>query len=177
MESGLCFPHHYDYPVRSSLSHKITDAVHANGSYIFLQVYALGRTADSAVLKQEGGFDPVAPSPIPLRNSGPHSGEEKPIVPHELTTSEIKEYVQLYSKAASNAIEAGFDGVEVHAANGYLVDQFLQTVSNERTDEYGGSVDNRVRFPLEVINAVVETIGAERTSVRISPWSKFQGEG
>jgi NADPH2 dehydrogenase len=121
------------------------------------------------VLKQEGGFDLVAPSPIPLSNS---SGD----VPRELTNAELREYVQLYSKAARNAIEAGFDGVEVHAANGYLLDQFLQTVSNERTDEYGGSVDNRVRFPLEVINAIVETIGAERTAVRVSPWSKFQGE-
>ena len=98
------------------------------------------------------------------------------VVPHELTTAEIKEYSQLYSKAASNAIEAGFDGVEVHAAHGYLPDQFLQTVTNERTDEYGGSVDNRVRFPLEVLNAVVQAIGAERTSVRISPWSKFEGK-
>jgi len=97
------------------------------------------------------------------------------VVPRELTVAELGEYVQLYSKAASNAIEAGFDGVEVHAANGYLLDQFLQTTTNERTDEYGGSVDNRVRFPLEVINAVVETIGAERTAVRVSPWSKYQG--
>jgi NADPH2 dehydrogenase len=156
---------------------EITDAVHANGSYIFIQLWALGRTADPAVLKQEGGFDLVAPSPISLGTGGPHSGNEEVVVPHELTAAEIKEYVQLYSKAATNAIEAGFDGVEVHAANGYLLDQFLQSVSNERTDEYGGSVDNRVRFPLEVINAVVETIGAEKTSVRISPWSRFQDMG
>ena len=66
--------------------------------------------------------------------------------------------------------------MEIHAANGYLLDQFLQSVSNERTDEYGGSIDNRVRFPMEVINAVVEAVGAERTALRISPWSKFQGE-
>jgi len=85
--------------------------------------------------------------------------------------------VQLYSKAASNAIEAGFDSVKIHAANGFLLDQFLQTMSNERTDEYGGSVDNHVRFPLEVIDAVVKTIGAERTGVRVSQWSKFQDMG
>ena len=66
--------------------------------------------------------------------------------------------------------------MEIHAANGYLLDQFLQSVSNKRTDEYGGSIDNRVRFPMEVINAVVEAVGAERTALRISPWSKFQGE-
>ena len=91
--------------------------------------------------------------------------------------SEIKEYVRLYANAARNAIKAGFDGVEVHAANGYLLDQFLQTVSNHRTDEYGGSLENRLRFPLEVVNAVAKTVGAERTAVRISPWSNFQGEG
>jgi NADPH2 dehydrogenase len=140
--------------------------VHANGSYIFLQLWALGRAADPAVLKQECGFDLVAPSPISFNDN----------VPRELTVAEIKEYVQLYSKAASNAIKAGFDGVEIHGANGYLLDQFLQTVSNERTDEYGGSVANRMRFPLEVINAVVESVGAERTAIRISPWSPFQGE-
>ena len=110
------------------------------------------------VLKQEGGFDLVAPSPIPLGNDGPHSTDGESVVPRELTRAELREYVQLYSKAA---IEAGFDSVEVHAANGYLPDQFVQTVTNERTDEYGGSVDNRVRFPLEVVNGVVETIGAE----------------
>jgi len=158
----------------------VTDAVHANGSYIFLQLWALGRAADPAVLKQEGGFDLVAPSPIPLGNpldNGLNSSDEELVVPRELTGAELREYVQLYSKAANNAIEAGFDGVEIHAANGYLLDQFLQTVSNERTDEYGGSIDNRVRFPLEVINAVVEAIGAERTAVRISPWSKYQDMG
>ncbi|KAI9459883.1 hypothetical protein BJY52DRAFT_1118575 [Lactarius psammicola] len=145
----------------------ITDAVHANGSYIFLQLWALGRTADPAVLKQEGGFDLVAPSPISFDNN----------IPHELTIAEIKEYVRLFSKAASNAIEAGFDGVEIHSANGFLLDQFLQSVSNERTDEYGGSVENCVRFPLEVVNAIVKSIGAERTAVRISPWSPFLGMG
>jgi NADPH2 dehydrogenase len=145
---------------------QITDAVHVNGSYIFLQIWAPGSAADPAVLSQEGDFDVVAPSPISIDNH----------VPRELTVTEIKEYVQLFSKAASNAIKAGFDGVELHAANGYLLDQFLQSVSNERTDEYGGSVDNRVRFPLEVIKAVVEEVGAERTAVRISPWSTFRGE-
>ncbi|KAH9029253.1 hypothetical protein EDB85DRAFT_2290917 [Lactarius pseudohatsudake] len=145
----------------------ITDAVHANGSYTFLQLWALGRAAIPAALKEDGGFDLVAPSPIPLEND----------VPRELTVAEIKEYVQLYSKAASNAIKAGFDGVEIHSANGYLLDQFLQTLSNGRTDEYGGSVENRVRFPLEVINAVAKAVGAERTAVRVGPWSLFQGMG
>ncbi|KAF8256863.1 putative NADPH2 dehydrogenase chain OYE2 [Lactarius quietus] len=155
---------------------KITDTVHANGSYIYLQLWALGRTANPAVLKQEGGFDFVTPSPIPL-SSGYPVGDEKIDIPRKLTFAELKEYVQLYSKAARNTIEAGFDGIEVHAANGYLPDQFLQTVSNERTDKYGGSIDNCVRFPLEVIDVIVETIGVERTAVRISPWSKYQDMG
>ena len=162
--------HQLIYPI------KITDAVHANGSYIYLQLWALGRAGEPGVLKREGGFDLVAPSPIPLRVSNGTEPGDNDVVPRELTVSELREYLQLYSKAASNAIEAGFDGVEVHAANGYLLDQFVQTVSNQRTDEYGGSIENRLRFPLEVINTVVETIGAERTAFRVSPWSKYQGE-
>ncbi|KAF8267289.1 FMN-linked oxidoreductase [Lactarius quietus] len=138
---------------------------------------ALGRTADPAILKQESGFDLVAASPIPLPKGGPHSSDGEEVIRRELTVAELREYAQMHSKAASNAIEAGLDGVEIHAANGYLLDQFLQTVTNERTDEYGGSVENRVRFPLEVIKAISDTIGAERTAVRISPWSKFQGMG
>ena len=77
---------------------------------------------------------------------------------------------------ARNTIEAGFNGVELHGANGHLLDQFLQSVSNNRTDEYGGSIENRLRFPLEVVDAVVEAVGAERTAIRVSPWSKFQGK-
>jgi len=144
--------------------------VHARGSSIFLQLWALGRVANPTVLKQEGNFDVVAPSPIPL------ASDKESVTPRELTVPEIKEYVQLYVTAARNAMEAGFDGVEVHAANGYLMDQFLQSMSNERTDEYGGSIQNRLRFPLEVLDAVVKTVGAERTSLRISPWNRFQGK-
>ncbi|KAI9451941.1 putative NADPH2 dehydrogenase chain OYE2 [Lactarius psammicola] len=133
-----------------------------SGSYMFLQIWALGRTADPAVLRQEGGFDLITPSPISLGSGGTNCSVR---TCGQLAVAEIKEYVRLYSKAASNAIEVGFDGVEVHAAIGYLLDQFLQTVSNERTDGYGGGV----------IKVVVETVGAERTAIRISPWSKFQG--
>jgi NADPH2 dehydrogenase len=144
--------------------------VHAKGSFIFLQLWALGRRANAGVLKTEGNFEVVGPSPIQV------AGDNDSVIPRELTVPEIKEYVQLYAKAARNAIEAGFDGVEIHGANGYLVDQFLQSVSNERTDEYGGSIQNRLRFPLEVIDAVVKAVGAERTGIRLSPWSKFQGK-
>jgi NADPH2 dehydrogenase len=95
--------------------------------------------------------------------------------PHPLTIQEIDEYVDLYTTAAKNAMEAGFDGVEIHSANGYLLDQFVQDVSNNRTDEYGGSIENRSRFTLRVVDSVVNAIGAERTGVRLSPWSTFQG--
>lgn len=96
-------------------------------------------------------------------------------MPRALTTDEIKEYIPAYVTAAKNAIRAGFDGVEVHGANGYLIDQFIQDVSNNRTDEYGGSVENRARFALEVVDAVVEAVGAERTGFRLSPWNLYQG--
>ena len=114
----------------------------------------------------EDGFDVVSASAIPL--------EERNGVPRPLTVPEIHQYVQWYAEAAKNAIEAGFDGVEVHCANGYLPDQFLQDVTNQRTDEYGGSIENRSRFPLEIIDAVVKAIGEEKTALRISPFNKFQ---
>lgn len=88
---------------------------------------------------------------------------------------DIKEYMQLYRVAAQNAIRAGFDGVEIHGANGYLIDQFIQDVANKRTDEYGGSIENRARFPLEVLDAVTGTIGQSRTAIRLSPWGRYNG--
>jgi NADPH2 dehydrogenase len=90
---------------------------------------------------------------------------------------EIKEYVQLYATAAENAVlKAGFDGVEIHSATGYLPDQFLQSNSNTRTDEYGGSIENRVRFVLEITDAVVKAVGANKVGIRLSPWAIYQGE-
>jgi NADPH2 dehydrogenase len=149
--------------------------VHKNGSSIFLQLWALGRTALPDVLQEEGGYPFVAPSPIPLDNGSPSS--TPPPVPRALTVEEIGEYVQLFAKAARNAVlGAGFDGVEIHAANGYLPDQFLQTNSNKRTDSYGGSVENRARFVLEITEAVVNAVGANKVGIRLSPWSTFQGE-
>lgn len=93
-----------------------------------------------------------------------------------MTVGEIQEFVHLYSTAASNAVhKAGFDGVEIHGANGYLVDQFIQDVSNDRTDDYGGSVENRSRFALEVIKAIVGAVGENKTALRLSPWGSVQG--
>ncbi|KAG2057915.1 FMN-linked oxidoreductase [Suillus hirtellus] len=148
---------------------KVTEAVHEKGSFIFLQLWALGRTADTAVLAKEDNSPHVSASPIFMPG--------KTDVPRALTTDEIKGYVATYATAAKNAIRAGFDGVEIHGANGYLIDQFMQDVSNERTDEYGGSIENRARFALEITDAVVEAIGAERTGFRMSPWGILSGMG
>lgn len=92
------------------------------------------------------------------------------------TCAEIKHYVDAYATAARNAVRAGFDGIELHGANGYLIDQFIQDVSNKRTDEYGDSVENRARFALEVIDGVANAIGPERTAIRLSPWNDVHGE-
>jgi len=144
------------------------DAVHAQGSYIFLQLWALGRAADINVLgKQDPPSPYVSASPVTL------TGYSQP--PRELTEAEIKEYIAAYVKAASNAVHgAGFDGVEVHSANGYLLDQFLQTTSNKRADRWGGDEEGRTRFTREVVDAVVDAVGADRVGIRISPWSPFQ---
>ena len=96
--------------------------------------------------------------------------------PELILFAEIKEYVQWFTTAAKNALLAGFDGVEFHAANGYLIDQFLQDTSNRRTDEYGGSIENRCRFALEIIDAVCEAIGESKAGIRVSPWGAFNGK-
>ncbi|KAK7451176.1 hypothetical protein VKT23_012508 [Stygiomarasmius scandens] len=149
---------------------EITDAVHAKGSFIYLQLWALGRSAIQSVLhSRDPSHDVVSASDIPLsdRKDGP--------LPRPLTIPEIKEYVSLYAIAASNAVhKAGFDGVEIHNANGYLLDQFTQDMSNNRTDEYGGSVENRARFSLEVVDAVVKAVGPRKTAIRFSPWNTYQ---
>ncbi|KAF5360282.1 hypothetical protein D9758_009149 [Tetrapyrgos nigripes] len=153
---------------------EITSAVHAKGSFIYLQLWALGRAAYPAVLKAEDpSYDLVSASDIPISEHPKDDPRPRP-----LTVPEIKEYVELYAKAASNAVhKAGFDGVEIHNANGYLLDQFLQDVSNHRTDEYGGSVENRARFTLEVVDAVVKAVGPRKTGIRFSPWGSFQEMG
>ena len=152
-------------------SPQIVDAVHAKDSYIFLQLWALGRASNVELLKAEDpNFDFVAASAIPISLS--HQ------TPRPLTVDEIKNYVQWYADAADKAInQAGFDGVELHFANGYLPDQFLQDVSNKRTDRYGGSVENRTRFPLEIVEAVSKAVGEDRVGFRISPWNSWQGMG
>lgn len=149
---------------------EVTDAVHAKGSFIYLQLWALGRVAVPKNLqRQKGGPYPVvSSSAVPFAEGG-H-------VPKEMTREEIKSFVQDYAQAAKHAIAAGFDGVEIHAANGYLIDQFTQDVCNKRTDEYGGSVEGRARFGLEVTRAVIGAVGdSKKVGIRLSPWSDFQG--
>lgn len=144
---------------------KVTESVHAKGSKIFMQLWALGRAADAGYLKTQG-HDVVSSSDVAFEGGAK---------PRALSEDEIKEYIQLYAQAAKNAIEAGFDGVEIHAANGYLIDQFTQNTCNKRTDSWGGSVENRCKFAIEVTKAVVAAIGNEKVGLRLSPYSEFQG--
>ncbi|MGX9217962.1 alkene reductase [Massilia varians] len=153
---------------------KITAAVHAEGSIIFAQLWHVGRVSHNSL--QPGGAAPVAPSAIAADNvkvfveTGPGQGAlTEPSVPRALTTAEVKELVQLYAQAARNALDAGFDGVELHCANGYLVNQFISSHTNRRTDEYGGLLQNRLRFLREVVQAVADVVGKERLGVRFAP--------
>lgn len=146
---------------------EITKAVHDKGSCIFLQLWALGRTANLKALKALGGYEIVSSRPTPEKETSP--------TPHELSVDEIAGFVSDYAQAAKNSIEAGFDGVEIHGATGYVVDQCTQDTCNKRTDAYGGSIENRSRFGLEVATAVVDAVGADRTGIRLSPFSTFQG--
>lgn len=140
--------------------YQVTDSIHAKGSFIFCQLFGQGRSADPKVLAAEdSSFPYVSASAIPL-STRPSD------VPRPLSVDEIHEYTQLFVQASLNAIEAGFDGVEIHGANGYLLDQFTQDVSNHRTDEYGGSIENRARFPLEVVDAVVKVCILESSLTR-----------
>ncbi|KAK4548009.1 Chanoclavine-I aldehyde reductase fgaOx3 [Oleoguttula mirabilis] len=147
---------------------EIVDSVHEAGGVIYMQLWALGRAANPDTKKAEGTGDVVSSSDLAMSDNSP--------APRPLTEDEIEQYIKDYASAAKNAVEgAGFDGVEVHGANGYLIDQFTQDVSNKRTDKWGGSIENRARFGIEVTKAVVEAVGADKTGIRLSPWSPFQG--
>ncbi|EKN4710244.1 TPA: alkene reductase [Yersinia enterocolitica] len=149
---------------------KVTDAVHAKGGRIFVQLWHVGRI--SHVDLQPGGSAPVAPSAIRAETKTfVNNGFADVSEPRALELQEIPGIIDDFRKASANAIAAGFDGVEIHGANGYLLEQFLKDGANQRTDEYGGSVENRARLLLEVTVAVKEEIGADRTGVRISPVS------
>ena len=152
----------------------VTDAVHARGGRIFLQLWHVGRVSHSSL--QPGGGQPVAPSAIPAEAMTFVNGAFVPASqPRALEPDEIPAIVQDYRQATANALAAGFDGVEIHAANGYLIDQFLRDGSNKRTDGYGGPIENRGRFLMEVMTAVIAEAGAERVGVRLSPVSPANG--
>lgn len=156
---------------------QVVDAVHAKGGVIFLQLWHVGRASHSSL--QPGGKLPVSASAIAINaTTRLPSGETVPYeTPRALDTSEIPGIIEAYQQATRNAREAGFDGVEVHGANGYLLEQFLQTRSNQRTDQYGGSIENRARLLLEVTKAVVDAWSADRVAVRISPYGISNDSG
>ena len=151
---------------------KITDGVHAAGGRIFLQLWHVGRISHPSL--QPDGVLPVAPSAIkPEGKAFTEDGFVPLVTPRALATSEMREIVEQYRTGAENALAAGFDGVEIHAANGYLLDQFLRDKTNKRTDAYGGSIENRARLLMEVTAAVVEVWGGDRVGIRLSPLSTF----
>ncbi len=158
---------------------KVVDAVHARGGVIFLQLWHVGRVSHSSF--QPGGALPVAPSAVAISTEFKAMTADGKIVDYEtpraLETSEIPAMIDAYREAAKNALKAGFDGVEIHGANGYLIEQFLQSRSNLRTDQYGGGIENRVRFLMEVTQAAIEVWGADRVGVRLSPYGIANGSG
>ncbi|MGE8365107.1 alkene reductase [Cupriavidus sp.] len=159
----------------------VADAVHAEGGRIFLQLWHVGRVSHPSF--QPDGALPVAPSALPVPGKtfivdGGGNGVWGDIpTPQALTVEGIAAIVQDYRQAARNAIAAGMDGVEIHAGNGYLLDQFINSESNHRSDIYGGSIENRARFLLEVVDAVTVEIGADRVAVRLTPMGRFMGMG
>lgn len=157
----------------------VTDAVHKNGSKIFLQLWHVGRISSSKV----NGLQPIAPSALTAQNTsvyifdGAPNGDATFVPvdePKEMSKSDIENVIKEFAEGAKNAIKAGFDGVEIHGANGYLIDQFLRSNSNKRTDEYGGSKENRIRFLIEITKAVAQAVGKEKTGVRLSPFISFK---
>ncbi|NSZ60024.1 alkene reductase (plasmid) [Agrobacterium tumefaciens] len=151
---------------------KVTDAVHAKGSHIFIQVMHCGRISHPSM--QPDNALPVAPSAIkPAGETWTSTGQQEFLTPHALTVSEIQDVVADYRTATRRALEAGFDGVELHAASGYLPEQFMSNGTNKRGDEYGGTIRNRIRFVLEVLAAMIEVAGGDRVGIKISPEMNF----
>ncbi|MEW9524065.1 alkene reductase [Agrobacterium radiobacter] len=152
---------------------QVTDGVHSAGGKIVAQIWHVGRISHTSL--QPHGGQPVAPSAIPAKSKTYIINDDgtgtfaETSEPRALTIDDIGLILEDYRSGARAALEAGFDGVEIHAANGYLIEQFLKSSTNQRTDEYGGSIENRARFLLEVVDAVAEEIGAGRTGIRLSP--------
>lgn len=147
---------------------EISDRVHSEGSFIFLQLWATGRSAQPDCV-ENGEFDFASSSSVAIEPGSP--------APRAMTEQEIRADIAQYANAAKNAVAAGMDGVEIHAANGYLIDQFIQASCNQRSDQWGGSIENRARFALEVTNAIVSAVGSDRVGIKLTPWGKIQGMG
>lgn len=157
----------------------ITDAVHKNGSVIFLQLWHVGRVSNSKV----NGLQPIGPSALAAQNTNVYLFDGAPNgdvtfvpaeEPREMNKTDISTVLKEFVQSAESAIEAGFDGVEIHGANGYLIDQFLRSNSNKRTDAYGGTMENRIRFLIEISKAVAAAVGKEKTGIRLSPFISFK---
>ncbi len=149
---------------------KVTDAVHSNGGHIFVQLMHTGRVSHSLNLPENGKI--IAPSAIGLK--GQTWTDQKQLqpypVPQEMTIKDIQDTIQEYSRSSKLAVEAGFDGVELHGANGYLIEQFINPAANKREDQYGGTIENRIRFAVEITEKVTSSIGANRVGIRVSPY-------
>jgi len=151
---------------------KVTDAVHAKGGRIFMQVMHCGRISHPSMLPNAA--QPVAPSAVKAAGQNwTNEGLQDFVMPRELTTAEVAGIINDYRMATRRAIEAGFDGVELHTASGYLPEQFLSSGSNKRTDQYGGSVENRARFVLETLKVMIAEAGSDRVGIKISPEMNF----
>lgn len=158
---------------------KVTDAVHNKGGVMFAQLWHVGRVSHP---DNTGGVQPISSSALKAENVKVFvdDGVGTPgfidvAVPREMTKMDINKVIEEYRQAALNALEAGFDGIELHAANGYLINQFIDSNANNRSDEYGGSIENRLRFLGEVVAAMVEAIGADRVGVRLAPFTSLNG--
>lgn len=157
---------------------KIVDAVHEKGGKIFLQIFHTGRIALPDFLPA-GVEQPEAPSAVKANGQNyTDEGMKNFVTPRELSTKEVRQIVQDFTEATRNAVEkAGFDGVELHGANGYLIQQFLATNANLRTDEYGGSIENRARFLFEILDRMIEAVGSNKVGLRLSPGGEFNDIG
>ena len=164
-------------PEQTEAWKQVVEAVHAKGTPIFLQLWHTGRASDPSF--QPDNQLPVAPSAIRIEGSEAHTpnGKKPYETPRALDTAEVPQVVEQYRQAAANAKEAGFDGVEIHGANGYIIDEFLQTKTNHRTDKYGGSLENRYRFLKEIVEAVLSVWDAKRVGVRLSPNGSYNDMG
>lgn len=170
---GIGYPHTPGIHTQAQIEgwKKVTKAVQQSGGRIFLQLWHVGRISHPSF---HNGELPFAPSAIkPEGSIYTPEGMKEFVTPHPLSIGEIKTVVAQYVQGAKNAIEAGFDGVEIHGANGYLIDQFLRDGTNHREDAYGGSIENRARFLLEIVRGIISAVGSDKTGLRLSPSGTF----